>query len=169
MKQFIITLAGACIFFACNYGDKGQLTETTDSTSDVFINIQPSEIINYTLLENYFVKNDVSVSAFQRIETADQFQKMFGMATTMGDKGKPTEVDFNTHYVLAVINPETNLATQIKPLQLVKQADSSLVLTYVESVGDTQSYTQLPFFAIAVSKTVKGSIQIYRIKEISNP
>ena len=65
------------------------------------------------------------------------FEGYFGEAATMG--GLPTLVNWNTQYVLAVILPEANLATSIRPIA-VKQDGNRVVLSYEVKRGDRISH-----------------------------
>ena len=42
------------------------------------------------------------------------------MATVMGANGKPTPIDFNKQFVIAVINNETDISTSFTPIKLEK-------------------------------------------------
>ena len=44
----------------------------------------------------------------------------------MGNDGKPTEIDFTKQFVLAIVLPVTNLATEITPDRLEEKGDTLL-------------------------------------------
>ena len=65
--------------------------------------------LSYTVANNYFVKNNVNDLANSKITTREEFDNLFGMAATMGSNGTPTSIDFENQYVIAVIEPDTDL------------------------------------------------------------
>ena len=85
---------------------------------------EASNEVAFEVAKNYFFKNDQEIPASPKITTAEEFGKLFGMATTMGNDGKPTEIDFTKQFVLAIILPVTNLATEITPDRLEEKGDT---------------------------------------------
>lgn len=145
MKRLTIILAvGALLLLCsnCSLFDKMNMAENVDKTA---------ARINYTTLENYFVRNDVDCTKLQRliIDNKQDFEKYFGQAAYMG--GLPTEVNWKTQYVLAVILPEAKRATSVSPVA-VKQDGNRVVLSYAVKRGDKISHTMVPFTAVAVKK-----------------
>ena len=70
--------------------------------------------IPYTLAKGYFLRNDVEADEFpSKITSQEQLSEFFGMATVMGEEGKPTEIDFNKSFVVPVVYPVTDLETSI--------------------------------------------------------
>ena len=65
-------------------------SQTADTQIDTLV-----KDVSYILAANYFVKNTVNQLDNPKIETAEKFNEIFGMATTMGKEGKPTEIDFS--------------------------------------------------------------------------
>jgi hypothetical protein len=120
--------------------------------------------IAFTVAKNYFVNNAVTKLDNPKIETAEKFNKIFGMATTMGKDGKPTEIDFSKQYVIAVILPETDLSTNINPISLLKNTENEITLTYKSVVGQKQSFTTIPNFAIIIDKKENGNVTLKEIK-----
>ena len=120
--------------------------------------------ISFTLAKNYFVKNNVKKLDNPKIATAEKFNEIFGMATTMGKDSKPTEIDFSKQYVIAVILPETDLSTNINPISLLKNTENEITLNYKSVVGKKQSFTTLPNFAIIIDKKETGNVTLKEIK-----
>jgi hypothetical protein len=120
--------------------------------------------IAFTVAKNYFVNNTVTKLDNPKIETAEKFNKIFGMATTMGKDGKPTEIDFSKQYVIAVILPETDLSTNVSPISLLKNTKNEITLNYKSVVGQKQSWTSRPNFAIIVDKKENGNVTLKEIK-----
>ncbi|HTN16793.1 MAG TPA: hypothetical protein VL092_03865 [Chitinophagaceae bacterium] len=108
--------------------------------------------VPFRLAENYFVKNTVKQLHNPKMETAEQFDAVFGMARTMSESSKPTAIDFSKEFVLAVILPETDTATSLKIQSVQQNEKGELVLRYERISGEKQSYTTMPFLAIIVDK-----------------
>lgn len=108
--------------------------------------------VSYRQAENYFVKNTVKQLDNPKIETAEQFDAVFGMARTMSEDSKPTEIDFSKEFVLAVVLPETDTAISLKIQSVQKNERGALVLRYERISREKQSYTTVPFLAIIVNK-----------------
>ncbi|MDR2145390.1 MAG: hypothetical protein LBE91_02885 [Tannerella sp.] len=161
-KINIFTLVSAIILFAaCQSNPK-----SSDSNNQQHVSVenqQKTDII-FSIAKNYFVKNTVNILDNPKIETSEKFNDIFGMATTMGNEGKPTEIDFTKQYVIAVILPETDLQTTVEPVSLQKNEAGEIILTYKSMVGQKQSFTTRPNFAIIVDKTENGRITLNEIK-----
>lgn len=99
--------------------------------------------IPYIVANNYFVKTD-TILRIGKITNQEDFDAVFGAATVMGENGKPTAINFEKQYVVAVIEPETNEATTISPISITKN-EEGLLFTYQIEKGETQSYTIIPF------------------------
>lgn len=154
MKKSFLTIAILALFVAAGCqqqnqenSDQSEAPETTDVVD-----------VSFSVAQNYFVKNTVAQLESPKIESAEMFDSIFGMATTMGEDGKPTAIDFTTQYVIAVLKPETDLSTSLEPTSLQKNEAGELVLHYTFTTGDTQSYTSRPHFAIIVDKKEDGPI-----------
>ena len=121
-----ITLAvGALLLMlcsSCSFMDKMYAAQKID---DVATPIQ------FTTLENYFVRNDVDCSKQQRliINSKAEFEKYFGMAAHMG--GMPTAVNWNKQFVIALVMPETKRATAIYPVNVKATDNNILVFSYM--------------------------------------
>ena len=147
MKHLTIVLAlGALLLLlcsGCSFMDKMYAAQKID---DVATPIQ------FTTLENYFVRNDVDCSKQQRliIDNKADFEKYFGMAAHMG--GMPTEVNWNKQFVVALVLPETKRATSINPVAVKATDNNILVFSYQVKKGDRISHTMVPFTAVAIDK-----------------
>jgi hypothetical protein len=120
--------------------------------------------LKYRVAKNYFVQYNVEQLQSVKIDTKEKFSEIFGMATTMGPEGKPTAIDFEKEYVIAVLHPETNSETHIEPLELQKYESSEMELSYRIKTGGKQSYSTRPFFALIVEKSETGNIRLQEIK-----
>ena len=50
---------------------------------------EESSEVAFEVAKNYFFKNDQVIPEYPKITTEEEFNKLFGMATTMGENGKP--------------------------------------------------------------------------------
>jgi hypothetical protein len=123
-----------------------------------------SETIPYTLIKNYFVKNNATPLNNPRIETSEEFNAFFGSAATMGKEGKPTELDFKKKHVIAVVLPETERSITLTPLFLKRVSSEKLVFYYKKETGELQSYKIIPFLAISVNLHEKGNITVVELQ-----
>ena len=101
--------------------------------------------------KNYFFKNGEAIPADPKITSEEAFNKLFGMATTMGKDGKPTEIDFSKQFVLAIVLPVTNIDTEIKPIKVEEKGDT-LLYTYEIKTGEKQTYSIQPVSIIILDK-----------------
>ena len=105
----------------------------------------------FEVAKNYFFKNNQEIPASPKITSEEEFTKLFGMATTMGEDGKPTPIDFTKQFVLAIVLPITNLSTEITPDRLEEQGDT-LFYFYNAKTGEAQSYSTQPISLIILDK-----------------
>ncbi len=151
------------IFASCQNKPKADNAQQKDSQTTES-QIETNNIdIPYTIVTNYFVKNTVSQIDNPKIETAEKFNEIFGMATTMGKDGKPTEIDFSKQFVIALILPETDLLTSIKPISLQKN-NNEITFNYSLEVGAKQTFMSRPSLAIVVDKKVDGNVTLKEVK-----
>ena len=107
--------------------------------------------IPYTRMENYYVRNDAKLPIQARIDDRATFESLFGMATLMGTAGQPTPVDWDNEFVLAIVDPFTNIQTELVPESLQCE-NGQLVLTYSETVGEKQSFWIIPDLLLKVDR-----------------
>ena len=166
MKTRILVLVSATslLLSACLNNSKIDNAANKNATTVASENEIKLTDISFAPAKNYFVKNTVLKLDNPKIETAVKFNEIFGMATTMGEEGKPTKIDFTTQYVIACILPETDLMTTIEPVSLQKNPKGEITLSYKSVVGEKQTYTTIPNFAILVNKSENGKITLKEIK-----
>ncbi len=111
--------------------------------------------VNFTVAKNYFFKNNAEIPANPKISSADEFQNLFGMAAVMGKDGMPTAIDFSKQFVLAVVLPVTDVATEIQPLD-VKVQDGELVYEYSVKTGEKMTYSMQPMKLIVLDREFDG-------------
>ena len=156
MKKHVKTfVAGTLILSisACNSGSK-----TSENPSDTEQNTKMEvSTIDFKTAENYFVKNTVEDAVPSKITTQEEFDKYFGMATTMGDQGKPTPIDFNKEFVIIVDHNSTEKKVEISPIGLNKN-EKNLTFTYKLTENGDNGFTTRPFLMIIVNKTNEGNV-----------
>lgn len=115
--------------------------------------------------KNYFLKNTYKPGDLKnpKITSQASFDALFGMATTMGEAGKPTIIDFSKQYVIAIIVPETNKATTLAVSSL-KQAGKNITCTYTHTEGETLGYTLQPILLLVVDKKYDGKVKLQKSK-----
>ena len=141
MKKLLFAFAAMIVWTACGNKQAAVPTEGNEA----------SDKVAFEVAKNYFFKNDQEIPASPKITTAEEFGKLFGMATTIGEDGKPTEIDFMKQFVLAIVLPVTNLATEITPNRLEEKGDT-LFYFFNAKVGEAQSYSTQPISLIILDK-----------------
>lgn len=159
-KTLMAASIAVLLLMACQINSKNENTENNNSSNTKTKTEDAVTDIAFTVAKNYFVNNTVKNLDNPKIETADKFNEIFGMATTMGNDGKPTQIDFQKKYVIAVILPETDLMTTVEPIRLQKDAKGNITLLYKKTLGQKQTYTTRPGFQIIVDKSENGSIAL---------
>lgn len=120
---------------------------------------QATRDVPYIVAQRYFLKNDVSQLPNGIITTEQEFYSLFGEAAVMGKNGRPTQINFQKQFVIAVTVPETNTDTNIEPVSLRREADA-LVLSYIVDKGEKRSYTIQPLLLIVVDKKYEGTVEL---------
>ncbi len=114
--------------------------------------IEKATLIPYVEADNYFVRNDATLPLPAKIDSQETFDSYFGMATTMGDDGRPTAIDFAQQFVIAVALPATDKDIELDDERLTDDG-TTLTLEYsVERDNERNSYTQMPLLLIVVDR-----------------
>lgn len=137
-KMKLITLIAAfaiIIFFnSCNFSTKsrGEGEAILKANSTKVDNLIPFEIG-----KGFFVNNTFDEKQFTnpKITTKEEFENIFGYATTMGENGKPSSIDFSKEFVIAVIGKVTDRLSSIDAISLIKESDS-IILNYKVVEGE---------------------------------
>ena len=145
MKKVFFALVSLLALAACN---SSNAAEADMNNGDAL------QGVAFQIAKNYFFKNDQKIPANPKITTEEEFNKLFGMATTMGKDGMPTDIDFSKQYVLAIVLPQTDMATEIVPVKVEAKGDK-LYYTYDVKVGEKQTFTIQPVSIIIIDKGVK--------------
>ena len=111
-----------------------------------------SNEVAFEVAKNYFYKNNPKgLPACPKITSDEVFNALFGMATTMGENGKPTEIDFTKQFVLAVVLPATDVETEVNPIKVEERGDS-LLYTFEVKKGEKLTYSIKPLSIIILDK-----------------
>ena len=151
MKKILFTIVMLLAMAAC-----------TNSSEAVKHNEETAEVA-FEIAKNYFFKNNQQIPASPKITTEDEFNKLFGMAAVMGKDGKPTSIDFTKQFVLAIVLPVTDIATEINPVKVEAKSDS-LFYTYEVKIGEKQTYSIQPVSIIILDKQYEDN----EVKLLSN-
>ena len=85
------------------------------------------------------------------------------MATVMGKEGTPTKIDFDTQYVIAIIEKESDKSPQII-VNSLREANKSVVVDYSVKEGSKTSYTIRPLVILILSDKYEGDIVVSKQK-----
>lgn len=161
LKQISTLLALIALAIAsCQNNSKSNRTEDANASTVENRAEKETTDIPFIVAKNYFVKNTFKSLDNAKIETSEKFNEVFGMAATMGEGGKPTEIDFQKQYVIALILPETDTMSTVVPISLKKDKEGKITLTYKKETGPKQSFSTRPTFQIIVDKTESGSLEL---------
>ncbi len=116
------------------------------------VSCKTMEEVPFEEMKNYFFRNDAKIPEDVRIDSKEMFESLFGTAAFMGKGGEPTQVDFSREIVLAVVNPVTDVATELTPVSLVKEG-KCLVLTCKKITGKKQSWSMQPVLLVKVDRS----------------
>lgn len=98
----------------------------------------------------YFTKNTIEDGTIETIiNSQNDFDKYFGVAMVMGEN-KPTVIDFESDFVIAVILPITNKTTNINTN--IEDKGDFIEFSYQVSEGETQSFTTRPTILKAIDR-----------------
>jgi len=129
--------------------------------SNAGLKVDHSLDVPYKLASGYFFRNDAVIDILpHRITSEDQLLNYFGRATTMGEDGKPTDIDFDKSMVIPIVLPSTDKQTTIQIESLLRTGDKQLTLSFhVERGNESRSYTIIPCELLIVD----GSYRDYDI------
>jgi hypothetical protein len=146
----IIAIAAMTLLSSCK-----QNQQQNEANPEEAILGKPSEV-SYTVAQNYFIKNGAVLPENHKITDQETFNQIFGMATTMGENGKPTEIDFDKSFVIAVEEGPVQKETTMTPDLLINHYDGQLVFHYNVKQGADISYTIRPVLIIIVDKNLEN-------------
>ena len=137
MKKVLFVFAMLLTMAACN------------NKTATGVDNKESEEVPFTVAKNYFY-NHLGIPS-SKITTEEDFRKCFHMATTMGEEGKPTAIDFSKQFVVNVILLDSKWPMEINPLKVEAKGDT-LFYSYDIKVGRKQSYWSQSSSIIIIDK-----------------
>lgn len=152
MKKVLLAFAVLLGLVAC----------TTNKATSAEKSVVSSEV-PFTVAEHYFFNKGQDIPVNPKITSEELFKQLFGMATVMGENGKPTEIDFSKQFVLAVVLPVTDINTEITPVKVEEKADT-LFYHYDVKTGEKQSFSIQPLSIIILDKKYENK-EIFLINQ----
>ena len=150
MKLILLILFSTLVLNACNSVKPG----------DSVLN----ENVPFREAKNYFVKNNVDAAIDNlKFETQQEFDQVFGMATTMGENGKPTPIDFSKEFAVAQIEDPSTQSVSLKPISIRKNSNI-LEIKYKKVIGENQSYTAQTSMILIIDRKYEGDINFVEVK-----
>jgi hypothetical protein len=127
--------------------------------------IVQSNITNvpYTEAKQYFVKNTYEVGSLKnpKITSREDFEHIFGTATTMSSNGLPTAIDFSKQYVIAIIPSSSFKLTTLTVNSLIKD-NREIKLYYKQEEGIQQTFESQPCLVLIIDKFHDGIVKLYK-------
>lgn len=152
MKKVLLAFAVLLGLVAC----------TTNKATSAEKSVVSSEV-PFTVAEHYFFNKGQDIPVNPKITSDELFKQLFGMATVMGENGKPTEIDFSKQFVLAVVLPVTDINTEINPVKVEEKGDT-LFYHYDVKTGEKQSFSIQPLSIIILDKKYENK-EIFLINQ----
>ena len=123
-----------------------------------------NENVPFREAKNYFVKNNVDAAIDNpKFETQQEFDQVFGTATTMGENGKPTPIDFSKEFAVAQIEDPSTQSVSLKPISIRKNSNI-LEIRYRKLVGGIQSYTTQTSMILIIDRKYEGDVNFIEVK-----
>lgn len=123
-----------------------------------------NEEVPYKEAKNYFVKSNIDAAiGSPKFETQQEFEKVFGMATTMGENGKPTPIDFSKEFVVAQIEDPSTQTIELKPVSIRKNSNI-LEIKYKRIAGENQSYTTQTAMILIIDRKYEGDVNFEEVQ-----
>ena len=152
MKKVLLAFAVLLGLVACT-ANKATSAEKSVVSSEV----------PFTVAEHYFFNKGQDIPVNPKITSEELFKQLFGMATVMGENGKPTKIDFSKQFVLAVVLPVTDINTEINPVKVEEKGDT-LFYHYDVKTGEKQSFSIQPLSIIILDKKYENK-EIFLINQ----
>ena len=115
------------------------------------------ESINFKEAYHYFYRNDAPQGEqLLKLQSQKELDNYFGSAAIMGKDGAPTSIDVDNFFAIAKVFPETNRATKISNIKLIRDKNR-IILGYRAYDMTPQSYSIHPTILLIVSRKYIGS------------
>lgn len=161
MKMNVLLTAVVAGLILSSCGSTSNKTESTvKNSSENVSQIEEDGGVPYTVAASYFVKNTYKNDQIEnlKITTQEEFEKVFGMAATMGADGIPTKIDFSKQYVIAVVGTVVEKETNFEVNSLVKTGNE-IMLSYSVSTGKDLSFSIQPSLILILDKAWDGDVK----------
>lgn len=115
--------------------------------------------VPYSEAKNYFVLNTYKDGQLKnpKLSNSKEFDTYFGPAATMGEGGRPTPIDFEKQYVVAVITPLSDKNPSLV-IDGVEQNGADIVVNYRVVEGEKTTFTVRPAKALLIDKKYTGNV-----------
>lgn len=90
-----------------------------------------------------------------KVESAAELSEFFGMATAMGEGGRPTPIDFSKSVAVAVVLPVTDRTTEIRDVEF-RETDGALVVSCRVTEGEKRSFSIQPMRLFVLDQKYKN-------------
>lgn len=113
----------------------------------------PGKDVPFEEGKNYYVNNEVADTlSVVKISTEDEFRRLFGMASTMSRRGRPTEIDWTKEFVIAMIAEPTDYEESVSARSL--RIDKGLLrVCFLEERGARKrNYTIRPYSLLIIDR-----------------
>lgn len=118
--------------------------------------------VGYKEAYRYFVRNDIKDYSSRLLQSDEELNRYFGTATAMGKNGMPTVIDFTKYNVAAIIEPETNLDTEIKVVSIKKEANKVVLRYKVIQTGSPRTYSTVPCLLLQIEKKYGSNVDFVK-------
>ncbi len=121
--------------------------------------------VNYSEAQHYFVRNDVTDYSPRVLRSEAELQRYFGAAPVMSTDGSglPTAIDFNKKDVLAIIEKQTNVDTEIKITSIKTSKDGKTTVHYKAlRSGSPRSYSIVPCLLVQIDKKYGDNVEFVK-------
>lgn len=119
--------------------------------------------IDHAIARNYFVKNTISEAQNLKIESQEQFDSFFGIASIMDSTETFVPIDFTKQFVLAIVLPASEFQTTIDLVSLKRGKNGSAHLTYCVFEKEIQSFSSQQAMIIVVDKRMKREVKFLEL------
>lgn len=92
------------------------------------------------------------------ITSQDEFDSFFGIARAMREGGKPTAINFDSEFVIAVISPISDDVSGVE-CKALSMKEEKLVLGYNLSKTDKQSFESRHALILVVDKESENRVE----------
>jgi hypothetical protein len=124
--------------------------------------------VPFAVAKRYFMRNDAQFT-YDRVGDAlsprdyfvmtnkEELEKTFGYGTIMGSNGRPTKIDFNTQFAIAIVNPGKENYTSVV-VKDIKQIKRTLYVSYDAFTDGNTAENSNVFEMVIVDKKYGGAI-----------